>query len=137
MINASLSGLSGSGQNFSFTVNPTNDGTVSVQLPANRTISGSGIGNLISNNLVVTYSTNTGCSPSNLALNQPATQSSNYNGGGAGADLAIDGNTSGNWWSQFSVSSTGWEVNPWWEVDLGGIKDITDIKVFNLSLIHI
>ena len=131
VINASLSGLSGSGQNFSFTVNPTNDGTVSVQLPANRTISGSGIGNLISNNLVVTYSTNTGCSPSNLALNQPATQSSNYNGGGAGADLAVDGNSSGNWWSQFSVSSTSWEVNPWWEVDLGGVKDITDIKVFN------
>ncbi len=131
--NATISGLSGSGQSYSFTVNPTSDGTVSVRLPANRTIDAAGNGNLISNNLVVTYSANTGgCNnPTNLALNQPATQSSNYNGGGATADLAVDGNTSGNWWSQFSVSSTGWQSNPWWEVDLGGVKDITDINVYN------
>ncbi len=130
--NATLSGLSGAGQNYSFTVNPTSPGTVSVRLPANRTTDGAGNGNLISNNLVVNYSESTGCNnPTNLALNQPATQSSNYNGGGATADLAVDGNTSGNWWSSFSVSSTGWQSEPWWEVDLGGVKNITDIDVYN------
>jgi len=130
--NASVSSLSGSGQNYNFTVNPTSDGIVSVQLPANRATDNAGNGNLISNNLVVDYSTNTGCNnPANLALDQPATQSSNYNGGGATADLAVDGNNSGNWWSQFSVSSTDWQANPWWEVDLGGIKEITDIKIYN------
>ena len=130
--NATLSSLSGSGQNYTFTVNPNSVGTVSVQLPANRTNDGAGNGNLISNNLITTYSMATGCNnPTNLALNQPATQSSNYNGGGATSDLAVDGNTSGNWWSEFSVSSTGWQSDPWWEVDLGGVMDITDIKIYN------
>ena len=34
-------------------------------------------------------------------------------------------------YSKGSVSHTNEEKNPWWLLDLGGVKDIAKIKVFN------
>ena len=66
----------------------------------------------------------------NIALTGKATQSSTSNGGVA--SRAIDGRTDG----AFSDSGTQThtnegEVNPWWEVDLGGNRSIESIVVWN------
>ncbi len=53
--NGSASGLSGSGQNFSFTVTPSLAGLVSVELPANRLQDLAGNPNTASNLLIVNY----------------------------------------------------------------------------------
>jgi hypothetical protein len=65
----------------------------------------------------------------NLALNQPSAQSSTKSG--ADASRANDGDTSGNYYVDFSVSHTNWEFYPWWEVDLGAINNISEIKIWN------
>ena len=46
------------------------------------------------------------------------------------ASLAVDGNTNGAWFSQFSVSSTTWTSQPWWEVDLDAVENINEIEVW-------
>ncbi len=70
-----------------------------------------------------------GSSGINLALNQPTTQSStNWN---ADASRAVDGNADGNFWTSNSVTGTAWENNAWWEVDLGAVKSIGEIEVWN------
>ncbi len=66
--------------------------------------------------------------PSNLAAMRPATQSSTL--GTAGATLATDGNTDGNWNNE-SVSHTNFEVQPWWQVDLGSIKSLGEVVLYN------
>ncbi len=68
----------------------------------------------------------------NLAQGKTATQSSTYTGGdGTGpASRAVDGNTDGVW-ANGSVSHTGTESNPWWQVDLGSAVAITQIEVWN------
>ncbi len=64
----------------------------------------------------------------NIALRQPARQSSpTYP-----ADRAVDGNTVGNDPNQ-SYAHTGFEDNPWWEVDLGSDQAIDRIVVWNRS----
>lgn len=68
--------------------------------------------------------------PENLALRKPAIQSSTADFGKSPAGLAVDGNTSGNY-SDKSISHTNREQNPWWEVDLGGICNIQEIRIFN------
>lgn len=68
--------------------------------------------------------------PENLALRKPAIQSSTADSGESVAGLAVDGNTSGNY-SDKSISHTNLEQNPWWEVDLGEICKIKEIKIFN------
>ena len=68
--------------------------------------------------------------PENLALRKPAIQSSTANNGESVASLAVDGNTSGKY-SDSSISHTNQERNPWWEVDLGEICKIQNIKIFN------
>lgn len=65
----------------------------------------------------------------NLAENQPVTQSSISAGGEAAR--AVDGNTDGNFWSTFSVASTGWEQSPWWQVDLGAVEQIDMLEIWN------
>ncbi|MEM6633241.1 MAG: discoidin domain-containing protein [Bacteroidota bacterium] len=73
-----------------------------------------------------------GCSTtSNLALNQPATQSSTYGNGVAG--LANDGNLTGSSPWSADLQHTTSEVNPWWEVDLGSFSQIDQIRVVNRS----
>ena len=70
--------------------------------------------------------------PENLALRKAAIQSSTANNGESVASLAVDGNTSGKY-SDSSISHTNQERNPWWEVDLGEICKIREIKIFNRS----
>ncbi len=67
----------------------------------------------------------------NLALNKPATQSTQYSD--RAASFAVDGNVSGNW-SNGSVASTGFgtAAEPsWWEVDLGEVSHISTINIWN------
>jgi hypothetical protein len=65
----------------------------------------------------------------NLALKRPAAQSSSaYVTAGAGT--AVDGNTDGNFFHG-SVTHTGLEANPWWEVDLGISRHIGSIVIWN------
>ncbi len=65
----------------------------------------------------------------NVALNKATNQSSiNQNGS---SDKAVDGNTSGNFYQDYSISLTNWENNAWWEIDLGEVYDIQDIKIYN------
>ncbi|MEX2176553.1 MAG: DUF1553 domain-containing protein [Pirellulaceae bacterium] len=65
----------------------------------------------------------------NVALNRAATQSSVSFGGAA--ELAIDGNSKGNFFESKSVTHTNQEANPWWEVDLGQDRPIERIAVWN------
>jgi hypothetical protein len=57
-----------------------------------------------------------------------AKQSSVYLG--RDANHAIDGNTSG-YWDDSSIIHTEESANPWWQVDLGSVRDIRSITVYN------
>ncbi|MGK0363328.1 MAG: hypothetical protein ACI85O_000373 [Saprospiraceae bacterium] len=87
-----------------------NDGSIEINLPCTGTDDG-------------------GSDTGNLALNGTATQSGTT--WDAEASRAIDGNTNGNFWAALSVSGTGWNVQPWWEVDLGQVSDIETINIWN------
>ncbi|WP_417624121.1 discoidin domain-containing protein [Paremcibacter congregatus] len=72
----------------------------------------------------------------NQALTGTASQSSTYGGqpAASAADHAIDGNTSGVWSTNNpsnSLNHTGFEMNAWWEVDLGAMIAIDDIVIWN------
>ncbi|MEM6964762.1 MAG: discoidin domain-containing protein [Bacteroidota bacterium] len=69
-----------------------------------------------------------GCD-ANLTLNQPTQQSSTQLG--ANSARAVDGNTNGNFWADQSSSLTNWESQPWWQVDLGELKEVKQIEVWN------
>ena len=64
----------------------------------------------------------------NVALNKPATQSSTDHGGIA--SRANDGNTDQRW-RNGSIAHTGYQNEPWWEVDLRATFSISRIKVYN------
>ncbi len=66
--------------------------------------------------------------PINLALGQPAAQSSTLNGGSA--SRAVDGNTDGNW-DHGSVSHTDLNAQAWWQVDLGAVMDVGQVVLYN------
>jgi len=68
--------------------------------------------------------------PVNIAPTGIATQSSTNPSFNKGPELAIDGDTNGNFGGG-SVTVTNGEANPWWQVDFGSDKGIGDIKVFN------
>jgi len=69
-------------------------------------------------------------SPSgNMAFGKSASQSSTPLSN-ATADRAIDGNLSGNW-ADNSVNHTGYEHQPWWQVDLGSVQKIGEIVLRN------
>ncbi len=63
----------------------------------------------------------------NLAPDGTATQSSDH--GYADASLAIDGNTSGDFWDG-SVTHTNYEA-AWWQVDLGNEFNLDSIMIWN------
>ena len=68
----------------------------------------------------------------NLALNKPVEQSSEYSQGGT-AKNAVDGNTDGHF-SHGSVTSTSTSpknLNAWFDIDLGGNKQINTIVIWN------
>ena len=65
----------------------------------------------------------------NVALRGQATQSStDYNGP---AELAIDGNTDGDYNQAKSTTHTEISDNPWWEVDLQSTRPVDRIVVWN------
>jgi len=64
----------------------------------------------------------------NLALGGTATQSSNYLGGIPAR--AIDGTTDG-LWLDGSTTHTGFELSPWWQVDLGGVMPVGEVALYN------
>ena len=61
----------------------------------------------------------------NVALKGTATQSSTAFGGEA--KRAVDGNTDGDYFKSQSVTHTEVSDNPWWEVDLGAEKELSEI----------
>jgi alpha-L-fucosidase 2 len=65
---------------------------------------------------------------SNLAEGKPATQSSLDWGGDPAR--AVDGNTDGNYASN-SVTHTAPGSQPWWQVDLGQLRGIQALQIFN------
>ncbi len=69
----------------------------------------------------------------NIAKGKTAKQSTTaYNQIGA-ASNAVDGNTNGMWShnNNNSITHTSEDNNPWWEVDLGAVYDISKIKIWN------
>ncbi len=71
-----------------------------------------------------------GAPVSDLALNQPATQSSTYAPGFTDASKAVDGNTDGVY-ADGSLTHTNLDANAWWEVDLGASVAVGSIVVWN------
>ena len=65
----------------------------------------------------------------NVALRGKASQSSTDYAGDA--KRAIDGKTDGNFTKGKSVSHTGKDKEPWWEVDLGGEGEIENVVIWN------
>lgn len=65
----------------------------------------------------------------NLALNKPATQSSDPGWGGP-PSKAVDGNTSGSWYDG-SVTHTNYDAQAWWQVDLGALQSIQGVELWN------
>ena len=69
--------------------------------------------------------------PINLASNQSASQSSTY--GFGEADLAIDGNIFGSSPWTANLQHTLNEFQPWWQIDLGQVKEFDQIFIYNRS----
>lgn len=65
----------------------------------------------------------------NLAVGKLTFQSSNLNGTYP-SQLAADGNPNGNFFSG-SVTHTNFEAQAWWQVDLGSVSSINQIKIWN------
>ena len=67
-----------------------------------------------------------------LALNQPATQSSVYSEPGKPgvASLAVDGNNNTDF-SQGSCIHTNSQKDPWWRVDLGASLPVAEVVIVN------
>ena len=63
-----------------------------------------------------------------LALNQPASQASVYDG--KGASLAVDGNKNTDF-SQGSCIHTNTQKDPWWRVDLGASHPVAEVFIVN------
>lgn len=66
----------------------------------------------------------------NIALDKTAIQSSEWADLPGPAHLAIDDNTNGEWFAQYSITSTEYESQPWWELDLEAIYEIDSIQVW-------
>ncbi|APR80829.1 fibronectin type III domain protein [Minicystis rosea] len=68
----------------------------------------------------------------NFALGKPTEQSSTYSGSlaSAASSSAVDGNTNGNFQAG-SVTSTNSEWAAWWKVDLGSMRYIKNVAVWN------
>jgi len=67
----------------------------------------------------------------NVATAGTATQSSV--GSNGTPERAIDGNTSGVY-EENTVTHTATEANPWWEVDLGAVKSVDRIVLYNRNV---
>lgn len=67
--------------------------------------------------------------PTSLARGRPAKQSST--GWGGDASRAVDGNTQGDFFKGQSVTSTSGAEAGWWEVDLGAVRGIDHVRLWN------
>jgi hypothetical protein len=65
----------------------------------------------------------------NVAQGKPASQSSTFSADYP-ASRAVDGNTDGNHLSK-SINHTNYDVNAWWQVDLGSATTINTITLWN------
>ena len=83
---------------------------------------------IIDGKYIANYKCNTCTNTTNLALNKPSVQSSTCYGGNS--SKANDGNTNGHY-SNGSVSHTCKNKKPYWELDLQGIYQIDEIKIWN------
>ena len=72
------------------------------------------------------------CTPTNVALGKPATQSSTFNNkfNKFGADNGVDGDNNGHH-NSFRMTHTKFDSNAWWEVDLGAVYDLSFVKLWN------
>jgi hypothetical protein len=84
--------------------------TMRVQVPLRRTASSASI-------------------PTNIAIGKVASQSST--GFGGIAARGNDNNTNGDYFGGSSVMHTNFEVNPWWQVDLGSQRLVNSVEVYN------
>jgi|GEM_PF-1028720 hypothetical protein len=67
----------------------------------------------------------------NFALTMPATQSSTYfHVFAADASRAVDGDTNGDYFGG-SVAHTNADAQPWWQVDLGGLRPVREVVLWN------
>jgi len=64
----------------------------------------------------------------NIALGKPTSQSST--GWGGVSSRAVDGNTSGAYLDN-SITHTNDEANPWWQVDLLGVRSLSEVVLYN------
>ena len=127
------------GLNYDVKVYPVEYGKdTKVYLMANSLINAIGLSNLASGEIVINSSApNANCytvnQTENAALAGTATQSSDQQGGVAGR--GNDDNTNGDFFATpSSVIYTNWEANPWWEVDLGKLATIHEVKIHNRSV---
>lgn len=82
----------------------------------------------------VTYVVKSAGSPvlTNVSKGKSAKQSSGGQPERGAASKALDGNTSGGWtWDNNTITHTNDETAPWWEVDLGGVYNVSEIKIWN------
>jgi len=85
---------------------------------------------LIAFSLCVGLIASANATPINLATAGTASQSSTGHWGwDATADLAIDGNTSGDYWDH-TVSHTRHNYEAWWMVDLGNAYNLTQLEIW-------
>jgi hypothetical protein len=78
---------------------------------------------------VQVFGTGGAAAPTNLAQGKSANQSSTLPGTPS-ANVALDGNTDGNFFDG-SVTATNLDSNAWWQVDLGASASISSVTVFN------
>ena len=64
----------------------------------------------------------------NIALQRNTAQSLQY--GGGAASRAVDGNFDG-LWSHGSCTHTQLQTDPWWRVDLGSSKPVSEVFIVN------
>ncbi|XP_035665461.1 uncharacterized protein LOC118408715 [Branchiostoma floridae] len=67
----------------------------------------------------------------NVALRKRVSQSSLARRDQWPAERAVDGNTGNLLYPRYECTSTAWEYEPWWKVDLGDTHVISHVTVFN------
>ncbi|MEO1627254.1 MAG: GEVED domain-containing protein, partial [Bacteroidota bacterium] len=136
LLNGQAIALSGSGAQWLVTINPLLEGIVKVEIPANVVFDLAGNGNLESNQLQVDYVEGQGgpCQQlTNVALSKTASQSSVSPSiqPPPDAQYGVDGITNNQWGSNFSLCATRWEPEQWWEVDLGEVYNLSELRIWN------
>lgn len=127
--NAMAIGFTGGPIGYTVQVDPIGS-PVLLSVMASSCTDYSGNGNLTSNELELLYN-DPASAPVNVALQKTATQSSSQGPLGT-ASNAVDGNTQGDYYHpDQSVSSTDYQEDQWWEVDLDSIYDLATIQLYN------